>query len=63
MKVRFAWFDMWIGVYVDTEKRRLYVCPLPCLLVEIQLPGKAAISPWKAQRDWDTLKDRRRERP
>jgi len=30
--VRFAWYDMWMGVYVDRKARRVYVCPLPCLL-------------------------------
>jgi hypothetical protein len=25
------WCDFWVGVYVDREKRRVYVLPLPCL--------------------------------
>lgn len=27
----FAWYDMWIGVFIDTAKRRAYVLPLPCI--------------------------------
>ena len=27
----FAWYDLWIGVYVDRPRRRAYVLPLPCL--------------------------------
>ncbi len=26
-----AWYDLWIGVYIDRKKRRLYVLPLPCI--------------------------------
>jgi hypothetical protein len=33
MSVRpiFAWYDLWIGVYVDRARRRVYVLPLPCI--------------------------------
>lgn len=38
MKVRpiFAWYDLWIGAFVDRPKHRLYLFPLPCigLLIE-----------------------------
>ena len=30
--------DFWIGAFLDSEKRRLYLLPLPCLGVWIQLP-------------------------
>ncbi len=26
-----AWYDLWIGAYWDSAKRRLYVFPIPCL--------------------------------
>ncbi len=35
VRVRFAWYDMWIGAYWDRHERVLYVCPLPMLLVEV----------------------------
>ncbi|HRY82334.1 MAG TPA: hypothetical protein P5232_01310 [Candidatus Moranbacteria bacterium] len=35
-----AWYDIWIGVFIDQEKRRLYICPLPCLLFTISLDKK-----------------------
>jgi hypothetical protein len=36
----FAWYDMWVGMYVDREHRRLYLLPVPCAGVVIQLPGR-----------------------
>lgn len=26
-----AWYDLWVGFYIDCEKRRVYFFPLPCL--------------------------------
>ena len=39
MRVRpiFAWYDLWVGAFWDARKRRLYILPLPCLGVVIQL--------------------------
>jgi hypothetical protein len=33
-RARFAWYDLWIGVFIDRRKRVVYVCPLPTLLLE-----------------------------
>lgn len=27
----FAWYDLWIGVFIDTKRRAVYVLPLPCV--------------------------------
>jgi hypothetical protein len=37
MRIRpvFAWYDLWVGVFIDTAKRRIFVLPLPCLGVVI----------------------------
>ena len=37
VKIRFAWYDLWVGAYIDSAKRILYICPLPTLLVEVRL--------------------------
>lgn len=31
IKPIFAWYDIWIGVFIDTKKRRIYVFPVPML--------------------------------
>jgi hypothetical protein len=39
MSVRlfFKWFDLWVGVYIDWPRRVIYVCPMPCFGIRIQL--------------------------
>ena len=34
----FAWYDLWVGAFIDTGKRRVYVFILPCIGLMIQLP-------------------------
>lgn len=29
VRVIFAWFDLWIGLYWDRKERNLYVFPVP----------------------------------
>jgi len=29
LKLFFAWYDFWIGVFVDRKKKLVYVCPIP----------------------------------
>lgn len=37
VKPIFAWYDFWIGVFIDREKRRIYVFPVPCVGILITL--------------------------
>jgi hypothetical protein len=33
----FRWFDLWIGAYIDTKNRRVYICPVPMLGFYVQI--------------------------
>ena len=39
VRAKFAWYDIWVGVFWDRKSRILYVCPLPMLLIEIHTRG------------------------
>ena len=32
----FVWFDLWVGVYIDKAKHRVYIFPIPMLGIVIQ---------------------------
>jgi hypothetical protein len=35
-----AWYDLWVGAYWDRKNRRLYILPVPCLGIVIDLSPK-----------------------
>lgn len=35
LKVSFAWYDLWMGVYWDRRERALYICPLPTIVIRL----------------------------
>ena len=43
VKIRpiFAWYDLWVGLYVDRANRRLYFLPIPMFGVVIEFPPPA----------------------
>lgn len=32
LKVFFAWYDFWVGLFYDRKRRILYINPLPCIV-------------------------------
>lgn len=36
IKVKFIWYDVWIGLFIDTKKKTLFICPLPCIVIIIK---------------------------
>jgi len=37
----FAWYDLWIGLFVDWPKRRVYVFPVPMLGIMVEWGTRA----------------------
>ena len=35
IKLVFAWYDLWVGVFYDRPKQSLYILPVPCLGIKI----------------------------
>lgn len=35
IRVFFAWYDLWVGAYIDRDARAVYLCPLPCLVIRV----------------------------
>jgi len=31
IKFIFAWYDIWIGIFIDSKKKLIYIFPVPCL--------------------------------
>lgn len=35
IKWLFAWYDLWIGIYIDTKNQAIYILPIPMLGIRI----------------------------
>lgn len=40
-RICFRWYDLWVGAYWDGMRKILYICPLPCLVLELWFTSKA----------------------
>jgi hypothetical protein len=40
VKFIFAWYDLWVGIFWDSRKRKLYILPVPCVGVTIEFPTR-----------------------
>jgi hypothetical protein len=36
VRLLLAWYDLWIGAFVDRDSRRVYLLPLPCVGIVIE---------------------------
>jgi len=43
VKLSWAWYDLWVGFFIDKEKNILYFCPLPTILFSLCLRRKVKI--------------------
>jgi hypothetical protein len=39
--IGFNWRDLWVGAYVSKDKRTVFVCPLPCIVIAVGYDAKA----------------------
>jgi hypothetical protein len=37
LRLSFAWYDLWVGAYIDRSNKKIYICLLPMILITIQL--------------------------
>lgn len=40
LDVSFKWYDFWVGAFYDRGRRRLYLCLIPTVCIEIELSRK-----------------------
>lgn len=40
IRVKFRWFDLWVGFYYDKKTGILHFCPVPTIAIEIQWLSK-----------------------
>ena len=44
IKFVFAWYDIWIGLFIDKPKRRIYIFPFPCFGLMVEWKSKPAMN-------------------
>lgn len=50
VKAFWAWYDFWVGVYYDRDKRHIYICPLPMVVFQLILETRE-------ERRWRRVRD------
>ncbi len=35
IKVYFAWYDLWIGAFIDRKANAIYICLLPTIVIKL----------------------------
>lgn len=50
---KFIWFDLWIGIFIDTKKKLIYILPLPMCVFIIDF--KVLYVNWKYRKYDDEL--------
>ena len=33
MRIEFKWFDLWVGVFIDTKNKKIYICFIPTIII------------------------------
>ena len=57
VKPFFRWYDLWIGLFIDTKGKAIYICPVPMFGVKLTWPER-----WETPTgEWLTCKQIERE--
>ncbi len=40
VKIFFAWYDLWIGVYIDRSNQAVYICLFPTIVIKVWKEGE-----------------------
>jgi len=40
VQLQFKWFDLWIGLFIDSKNKVLYMCLIPMVVIKIVLPQR-----------------------
>lgn len=48
----FAWYDMRVGLFIDTRKRRAYIFPLPCIGFLVSWDRRVTVASEDEGRAW-----------
>lgn len=46
IKLIFAWYDLWIGIFWDKNKKHLYIFPIPIVGIKIFFGNKFIQDQW-----------------
>lgn len=38
VRIKFEWRDLWVGAFIDSKSRCVYVCLVPCFPVIFSFP-------------------------
>ncbi len=36
IKIFFAWYDFWVGIYYAQKERAIYVCLIPTVVIKLE---------------------------
>ena len=37
LSLHLKWYDLWIGAYIDCKQKTIFICPLPMIVIRINM--------------------------
>jgi hypothetical protein len=38
--IKFVWYDLWVGLFIDKKNKYLYICLIPTIVIRIKWQNK-----------------------